>query len=124
MTVNNESGDRRYEYVTCQKCGKQWQRIDWNCSLHQVTCGEQPQNGIDITKQGGLTEGVCCRCHLYAFDGMTVVEGKGMQFICRRCREMEMGEDIKVRINRKLESWAKDIAQNLKAILQMNSPRG
>jgi hypothetical protein len=33
----------RYNYVKCKKCGRHFQRIDWNCALHQITCGTQPQ---------------------------------------------------------------------------------
>jgi hypothetical protein len=30
--------NRRYEHVTCPQCGLQWQRIDWKCALHALTC--------------------------------------------------------------------------------------
>jgi hypothetical protein len=35
--------DARYERVLCRKCHRWWQRIDWNCAAHQLTCGEQDQ---------------------------------------------------------------------------------
>ena len=30
--------DRRYEYVTCDACGKNWQRIDWGSVAHAYFC--------------------------------------------------------------------------------------
>ena len=33
------SYDPRYAFETCPKCGRDWQRIDWGCSRHQLTCG-------------------------------------------------------------------------------------
>ena len=31
--------DSRYAFVTCSKCQRRWQRIDYGCSLHVLTCG-------------------------------------------------------------------------------------
>ena len=31
--------DPRYTFVTCPSCKQQFQRIDWNCARHQLTCG-------------------------------------------------------------------------------------
>jgi hypothetical protein len=31
--------DHRYTYVTCSKCLNKWQRIDYGCAHHQLTCG-------------------------------------------------------------------------------------
>lgn len=30
--------DIRYEYVICLQCRQEWQRIDWGCARHQLTC--------------------------------------------------------------------------------------
>jgi hypothetical protein len=30
--------DRRYEHVTCDACGKVWQRIDWGSVAHAYFC--------------------------------------------------------------------------------------
>jgi hypothetical protein len=30
--------DRRYEYITCDACGKNWQRIDWGSVAHAYFC--------------------------------------------------------------------------------------
>lgn len=31
--------DPRYSYATCPKCERNWQLIDWGCSLHVLVCG-------------------------------------------------------------------------------------
>jgi len=31
--------DLHYDYATCDKCGQQWQIIDWGCALHRLSCG-------------------------------------------------------------------------------------
>jgi hypothetical protein len=32
------NGDVRYETVICPNCQRAWQRIDFGCSLHVLTC--------------------------------------------------------------------------------------
>ena len=34
--------DPRYIVCHCDRCGKAYQRIDWNCASHQLTCGYTP----------------------------------------------------------------------------------
>ena len=29
-------------FATCKGCGKRWQLLDWNCSLHQLQCNTRP----------------------------------------------------------------------------------
>jgi len=33
-----QNPDPRYEYVTCPACGQRWQRIDWACTQHALSC--------------------------------------------------------------------------------------
>jgi hypothetical protein len=32
--------DPRYAFVTCSKCGQKWQRIDYGCARHALTCSK------------------------------------------------------------------------------------
>jgi formylmethanofuran dehydrogenase subunit E len=38
--------DPRYEFVRCSACGEIWQRIDFRCEVHRMTC-----KGIDHAEQ-------------------------------------------------------------------------
>lgn len=33
--------DPRYAYVTCSKCGQKWQRLDYGCARHALTCADK-----------------------------------------------------------------------------------
>ena len=37
-----QNPDPRYEYVTCPACGQRWQRIDWACTQHALSCSVDP----------------------------------------------------------------------------------
>lgn len=37
-----QSSDPRYEHVTCPACGQRWQRIDWGCQQHAISCTVNP----------------------------------------------------------------------------------
>jgi hypothetical protein len=30
------------EHPKCEKCGREWQLLDWGCALHRLTCGDVP----------------------------------------------------------------------------------
>jgi hypothetical protein len=46
--------DRRYEHVTCDACGKVWQRIDWGSVAHAYFCdaGKAPPASDEAVLRG------------------------------------------------------------------------
>jgi hypothetical protein len=48
--------DSRYAFVTCKHCGKVWQRLDFGCALHNLSCDKaQRFETIEPTAPSGLT---------------------------------------------------------------------
>jgi len=47
--------DRRYAFVTCSKCHQKYQRIDYGCARHQVTCGYPLPAQIEPRPETALT---------------------------------------------------------------------
>jgi hypothetical protein len=51
----NQDYDPRYSYVTCTKCKKDWQRLDFGSAHHVLVCGfplpdqVQPHPGRALT---------------------------------------------------------------------------
>ena len=35
--------DIRYEHVMCPVCKQSYQRIDWNCAVHDMMCPKHPR---------------------------------------------------------------------------------
>lgn len=47
--------DPRYSYVTCSRCRQKFQRLDYGCARHQLTCGYPLPQQVEPNPPRALT---------------------------------------------------------------------
>jgi hypothetical protein len=50
LRAEADDDDPRYKHVTCPLCGQSYQRMDYRCAAHELTCGHPIPEPEEVTR--------------------------------------------------------------------------